>query len=223
MSTFLIITALIGFLLFGYYTIYKESKRLIEKLNFSAEYRNKFVELANNYFSKYDRFERKGEIDNQLYIWLTKNVNKIQAQVGQIGTIHYVAPFRQYQVTNYQVIINSLPKFRDGNVQDFDVNSVDDCLLRYIGQLEDYEKSIKEELKNPFVWFRQGIQEALILPLLIFKWFGIFNSSFFYKIKQSFFYKIFAGVMALITLLSGIVTIIIGMDQTMAWVKHFFK
>lgn len=223
MSTFLIIVVLTAFLFYGFLTIFKESKRIIDKLNFAVEYRNKFVEFANIYFSKYDRFERKGEVDNQLYVWLTKNVNKIQSQVGQNGTIHYVAPFRQYQISNYQVIINSIPKFRDGNVQEFDVNSVDDCLLRYIGQLEEYEKTINAELKNPFIWFRQGVQEALILPLLIFKWFGIFSSNFFYKIKQSLLYKIFSGIMALVTLFSGIVTIIVGWDQTIIWIKHFIN
>lgn len=210
-------------MILGFWTLFNRLNRIIDKLDFAIEYRNKFIEFVEHYFESYDRYKRKGEIRNDLYIWLTKNVNKIQQQVGQNGTMHYLAAFRQYQVNNYQIIINSLPKFRDGNVQDIDVNSVDDCLLRYIGQMEEYENKLKKEIRNPFIWFKQGFQEALSFPFLVLKWFDVFSAGIFYRIKENVFYKLFTGIMALVTLFSGLVTIIVGWDQTINWVHKVFK
>lgn len=42
------------------------------------------------------------------------------------------------------MVINSIPKLRDGTVQDFDINSVDDCLLSgLVTIIVGYEKFSK--------------------------------------------------------------------------------
>lgn len=223
MSTLFIILILTSILILGFLSLFRRFNRIVDEIDFATEYRNKFIEFVEHYFENYDRFARRGEIKNDLYVWLTKNVNKIQEQIGQVGTMHYLAPFRQYQISNYQIIINSIPKFRDGNIKDFDVNSVDDCLLRYLGQMENYENKLRKEVRNPFIWFKQGFREVLSYPFQILKFFDILSNGFIYKMKENIFYKLITGVIALITLLSCIVTIIVGWDQSIQWIEKILN
>jgi hypothetical protein len=133
----------------------------MKKIDFAAEYRNKYFEFANKYFQTYDRYSNSIDFDSDLYIWLTMNVNKIQSNLGNFGRMDIIAPYQAYSVSNYQIVINTLPKFRDGSILDFDTSSVDDCLLRYIGYLEDNKQYTEKDLKNPIVWFREGFQYLL--------------------------------------------------------------
>src|SRR5688572_22687597 len=76
-----------------------------ENLLFANEYRKQFVELANNFYKTYDRFDRKGEIHHEAYVWLTKNANKIQGLLGRTGLMEYIAPFQRYVISNYNIVL----------------------------------------------------------------------------------------------------------------------
>jgi hypothetical protein len=222
MTTTIIILGIVLIFLIGFIQVFKSNSRVLKKHEFASEYRNKFIDFTNKYFKNYDRWNQSGNLDGELYVWLTKNVSKIQNSVGQFGIMDYLAPFQTYQISNYQIIINTIPKFRDGQVKDFDVNSVDDCLLRYIGYLEEHNKETQKNLRNPIIWFRIGFQEIISIPLFILNWFGIFSKSRVNGIMGSTIYKIFTGIIALITLLSGIVTIIQGKEKTIELVNKIF-
>lgn len=207
----------------GFTQVYNRHSRVIAKLDFADEYRNKFVKFANKYFQNYVQWSRSGKLDSDLYVWLTMNVSKMQGNLGSMGVMEYIAPFQSYKVSNYQIVINTIPKFRDGNVQNFDVNIVDDCLLRYIGYMEEYRKDTLRNLRNPIVWFRIGFREVISIPFFILNWFGIISNQTVNFIKDSLIYKVIAGLIALITLVSGIVTIILGYDQTIEFVHKLLK
>jgi hypothetical protein len=164
--TLLIISAFLFVLVFGFVLVRKRYVRIVNKHSFAMEYRNKLVDLANRYFQTYEKYYSQGTLDNTLYIWLTKNVNQIQSDLGHLGTMHYMAPFQIYQISNYQIVINTLPKFRDGSIEPFDVNASDDCFIRYVGVLERSRESIEKQLRNPIIWFREGFQEMISLPLI---------------------------------------------------------
>ena len=134
-----------------------------------------------------------------------------------------MAPYRAYHVPRYQVIINTLPKFRDGTVKDFDVDSCDDCLLRYIGITEGVISLGRKNLRNPLIWFREGFQQLMSLPFHILNWFNILSDNSFSNLTNSFLFKLLSGIAGLITLASGIVTIIVGKDQTLVYFKHLFR
>mgnify|MGYP001138042494 FL=1 len=219
MTTTIIIIGIFLFFLIGFIQLYRIHSRTIKKHDFASEYRNKFIEFANKYFEQYDRWSKSGNLDNELYVWLTKNVSKIQSNVGSFGVMSYKPAFQNYMVNNYQLIINTIPKFREGQVENFDVTSVDDCLLRYIGHIEERSEVTLKNLKNPIIWFRVGFQEIISIPLLILNWFGIFSKRTVNGIMESTFYKIITGVIALITLLSGIVTIIQGKEKTIEFIN----
>jgi len=219
MITTIIISGILVIFIIGFVQVYNRHNRVVKKIDFAGEYRNKFVEFANKYFKNYDRWSRSGNFDGEQYVWLTMNVSRIQNYLGTFGIMDYIAPFQTYKVSNYQIVINTLPKFRDGSIQDFDVNSVDDSLLRYIGYLEEYQKETQRNLRNPVIWFREGFREILSIPIFILSWFGIISNRTLNSIKDSLIYKVISGLIALVTLVSGIVTIIVGYDQTLKFIN----
>ena len=222
MITTLIILTILSVIAIGFVLVYNRHSRIIKKIEFAGEYRNKFIEFANKYFKTYDRWSRSGDFDGELYVWLTMNVSKIQNYVGSFGEMTYKPAFQNYMINNYQIIINTIPKFREGQVENFDVGAVDDCLLRYIGHLEEYSKDTHKNLRNPIVWFREGFKEIMSIPIFILSWFGIISNRTVSSIKNSMIYKVISGFIALVTLVSGIVTIIVGYDQTREFVKKLF-
>lgn len=220
MVTAIIITGIILVLLIGFIDVFKRHFRVTEQIDFAGEYRNKFIELTNKFFQNYDRFSHSGNLDNELYVWLTMNVNKIQSNIGSFGVMSYKPAFQNYMINNYQIIINTLPKFREGQVEHFDAGSVDDCLLRYIGHLEECRKDTVKNLRNPIIWFREGFKEIISIPIFILSWFGIFSRRTVDSIKESVLFKIIAGLIALVTLASGLVTIFVGFDQTVEFLTR---
>lgn len=219
MITALIILGILTVFIIGFVQVYNRYSRVVKKIDFAGEYRNKFVHFANKYFQTSDGYHRRGDIDGELYVWLTMNGNKIQNDVGSFGVMSYQPAFQNYMINNYQIIINTVPKFREGHVENFDVGAVDDCLLRYIGYLEEYRKDTRKNVRNPIVWFREGFREVLSIPILIFNWFGIIGNQTVRSITNSLIYKILTGIMGLVTFVSGIVTIIVGYPETIEFVK----
>ena len=222
MTTTIIIIGILLIFLIGFIQLFRNHSNTIKKHEFASEYRNKFIEFANKYFEQYDRYSKSGNLDSELYVWLTKNVSKIQSNVGNFGVMSYKPAFQNYMINNYQLIINTIPKFREGQVENFDVTSVDDCLLMYIGHIEELSEETLKNLKNPIIWFRVGFQEIISIPLFVLNWFGIFSKRTVNGIMESTFYKILTGIIALITLLSGIVTIIQGKEKTIEFINKIF-
>lgn len=219
----LIILGILTIFIIGFVQVYLRHSRVVKKIDFAEEYRNKFVQFANKYFKKYDRYSHSGDFDGELYVWLTKNVIKIQNHVGLFGVMSYKPAFQNYMINSYEIISNTILKFREGQVENFDVGAVDDCLLRYIGYLENYSKDTLKNLRNPIVWFREGFREILSIPIFILSSFGILSNRTVNSIKDSLIYKVIAGLIALVTLVSGLVTIIVGYDQAIEFVTRLTR
>lgn len=220
MTSGTVIFAIFLVMLFGFIQVVRRNSSLLSKIKFTNDYRNKFIQFSNQYFETYDGFNKTGNVHGEQYIWLTMNVNKIQNMVGTFGVMIYKPSFRDYMINNYYIIINTIPKFREGPIESFDVNSVDDCLLRYLGHLEELLEDTQKNLKNPIIWFREGFKEIISIPIFLLNWFGIISNKRLSSIKTSVFYKIITGLIALVTLVSGIVTIVVGYDQTIEFIKN---
>jgi hypothetical protein len=206
----------------GFYTILNRLKGFQDDLKFAFEYRDKFVSFANTFLSTYNQFSHNGTVDNEKYIWLTKYVTKIQSDMGPFGIMDFIAPFQTFQVKNYQIVVNSIPKFRAQNIDKFEINSVDDSLLRYIGNLEEIINQVHKKIKNPIIWFQEGIQSILSLPLHILSWFGIISRQLIFKVKDNIIFKLITGIAGLVAFISGLVTIIVGKDETIEFIKRLF-
>lgn len=223
MSLTLII--IVGFILIaavGFFTLFSRYEKSKNSYEFAHLYRDKFIQLANIYMKGFDSFDKFGPVDPELYTWLTKNASKIQEEVGSLGIMNYIAPYRIYQIKNYEVIINTLPKFRNHQVQNLDIHSVDDCLLRYSGIIERFINTNRTRLGNPLIWFREGFRMILSLPFYFFNWFGLLSDRSVGKITTNNFYSFLAAIGSLVTFVSGVVTIIQGKEQTIALIKRVF-
>lgn len=219
----IIILGLVSIFIIGLIALFIRLFRVAKKIEFAGEYRNKFIEFANKFVKTYDRFGSSGDFDGEMYVWLTMNVTKIQDMLGSFGIMTFKPAFANYMVNEYQIIANALPKFREGKIDNFDVNSVDDCLLRFLGNLEDYKVDIIKKMKNPFVWFREGFNEIFRLPILLFYWFGIFGQRTMNTIISSLLFKLISGLFALTAFISSVVTIIIGYDKTLEIIQKFME
>ena len=222
MVTAFIILGILAVFIIGFVKVYNFHSIVIKNIDFASEYRSKFADFSKKYFKTYERWNYSGDVDYKLYEWLTMNVFKIQNNIGPFGIITYKPPFTNYMIDNYQIIINTLPKFRNGQVEIYDANMVDDCLLRYIGHLEEYRKVTQKDLRNPIVWFREGFREIMSIPIFILSWFGIISNQTVNSINNSSIYKVISGLIALVTLVSSVVTIIVGYDQTIEFVNRLF-
>ena len=220
MTTTIVIIGILLIFFVGFIQLFKTNSQIIKKHEFASDYRNKFIDFTNKYFEQSDRGNKSGSFDNELYVWLTKNVTKIQNNIGGFGIMSYKPAFQNYMINNYELIVNTIPKFRKGEVEGFDITSVDDCLLRYIGHIEERSKHTLNNLRNPIIWFRIGFQEIISIPLFVLNWFGIFSKRRVNGIMESTIYKIFTGIIALITLISGIVTIIQGKEKTIEFINR---
>ena len=218
------ITGLIILLIIGFVRIFNNRRNIILEYEFIIEFKENFVIFTNNFFKDYDAvFRENKNFNSELYTWLTKNVYKVQNMLGSSGMMAYVVPLHRYKVSNYQIIINTLPKFRNGTIEELDIISVDDCLLRYIGKLEEKICRFKKELKNPLVWFKMGIEGIISIPLYVFSIFGIISNEIIYKIIKSTGYKIINGMMSIVTLIEFIAMIITGKSLIIQLIKNFFS
>lgn len=187
-----------------------------KEIEFTYEFRNKFVEFSNQYLGQTQTF------NSQIYEWLMTNTVKIQTIVGYNGIIEYIAPFNKYVVPNYHIIANSIPKFRDGTVSNLDIQWVDDCLLRRMGVLKEKIKKDNREIRNPFMWFGKGIKNLISFPIYMISWLGIIPVKSALKITSNAFFNFISGIASLIVIISGIVTIVEGWDSVIKFIERFF-
>ena len=218
------ILSLLFILITGYLSINQNLQKHKENHSFVIEYRNRFIDLSNSFTEFKSRFYQTEErINPEEYAWLTRNADKVQSLLGHIGRMHYIAPFRAYEIKNYEIILNTLPKFLERTAESFDINYVYNCLLRFDGIMEIKSISLEKAIKNPFIWFRQGIQNIFDILIYILNWFGILNDNKVTKILTNSIYKFITGIFALVAFVSGIVTIIQGKDITIQFFKQLFQ
>lgn len=213
--TLIIILSFLAVFAIGLITLVRRRNSLFEKREFTNHYRNEFVKFAN-------RYNGEGVIDTERHTWLTLNSNRAQSIIGVHGVMEYIMPFNRGLISNYQVILNTLPMFHTGMAKAFDVNAVADALLRYIGVADHKLEEQAKRLRNPFIWFAEGMRQVLSFPVRLLYWFDIISKDAVERTTANMFFRIVAGVVAFAAFASSIVTIIQGWDQTLALVKGLF-
>lgn len=199
-------------LIIGYVQTRSEYKDLRKRKDLIVEFGNKFNEFC-----------KQSEFDNQLYFWLVQNSVLVQSELGSFGIVAYKPPSANYMIPNYQVIVNLIPElrrektdnsmFRDMAIYHEHANLCLEVLIRYLGLLEKWLGEATIELRNPFIWLRNGVQAVLLIPLYLLNWFGVLGKSTIGKFTQNIFFKSISAIVAIIGLLSSLVTIIIGWDE----------
>jgi hypothetical protein len=179
--------------------------------------RKAFLREFMSLFGRY--FQSNGQ-DEALYVELTQRLSRMQRQIGGHGILYmFRPPFANFAYRDFPILLNLLPEYRT-SANDWALRSqashyasaIRDCLLRYSGSLEELEADSRSELKNPFIWFREGVRTFLALPFRLLRSLGILSGETESEIRSSKLARIGAGVLALVTLAAGIVQIVTGWD-----------
>jgi hypothetical protein len=131
----------------------------------------------------------------------------MQIDLGTFGSYGWNKEYYMHSSFPFQILINTLAKFRNNTIRIEDVNSVDDCFMRYLGDLEERTKKIRGQLFNPFVWCREGIIELIIIPIRLLYLLNIINNAKVEKIKYGKIYSVLSSVLVLTTFTANLVTI----------------
>lgn len=207
----------IGIIILGFIMKLIELNDAVKRTDFTNQYRNKFISFINETIS--DK-----SFNQQLYYELTSDVKAMQYELGSDGVYAYaVDNLKGFSTSNYQALINFLPELRDvlNNQDNFvimsrynqSVKDCDDMFIRHLGSLNEYEKSIRKKLFNPFSCFSDGMRFIVSLPILLLNWFGLISDEHTRKAKRSWFIKFLNFVIILIGLIGTIMSIILGWNE----------
>lgn len=209
----ILVLCIVATLAIGFISIRRQALKQVSLHSFAVEYRKEFENVLLS--------RGTGTIDREKLGWLIKHSDKMQSQLGIIGIMDYKPAYQTYVIRGYHIIINTVIRLDDQDLQLDEVRSVDNALLRQIGSIENENEVTRSNLTNPFKWFSEGIRNIVSIPFYMLSWFGILGTSTVSKIISTAFFKVVAGIIAFIGLVSSIVTIIQGKDQTMQFVKQY--
>ena len=99
-----IILGFVTLLLIGFVSLFRDFMLLVEKRDLLAEFRQRFVKFAVEYFDK-------DKMDNKEYQWLLENIDEVSSILGGADTMTYRPAFANYVINNYQLLINLIPSF----------------------------------------------------------------------------------------------------------------
>ncbi len=201
MATGLFLTAIFLLGLYKTFKIHTYHKTL---LNFANEFHGRFTQFTNNY--------TEGRASNDNYIWLSKKSGQMQADLAGNGYIEFLDRNIGIHVPQYQLIVNSIPKFRDQSINSWEIAACENCLLRHIGTYERQLANINKDFKNPITWFRRGMTFILQIPVKLLQWFGLINNKATSSIIESRPFKLFSALTTIVTFTVGITTLIIRKD-----------
>lgn len=193
-------------------------RKRIDEYDFANEYYEKFSHLIS------DVFERK-TFKNKEYNWLMSNSDKMQYILGDAGIISYKEYNMLYK--NIPILLNVMNEImsyvNDTNIVENDIKMINWCqnaFLRKIGILDEYIKNVPKKLLNPFFDLASGIKYILSIPLNILYSIGLISYNGKNKIEQNILFKLISGIISLLTILSMIMTIVVGWEDFINIIKN---
>ena len=217
MDRLLVIGVIVVLLAIGFIRVVARIRETKRKKEFAEEFVTRLIQYVMSEGS-----------DHESYVWLTHRSAKMQSQSGIFGIARsYRPPFEGYVIPNYQIIVNALPELRR-SLEDSILSSqarqystmIQECLIRYIGVLDDQLERSGQDRMNPLIWLREGVQLVMVIPVFILNWVGLVTTATVARISDSTLLKMFSGLIALIGLLSAIVSAVIGWEDFVAIVRQ---
>ena len=196
-------------------------KKMKENYIFINDYYKKFQNLIDNVFEK-------NNIKSRDYAWLMTNCDKMQYILGESGIISYIEGGRYYN--NIPLLLNVMNEItsyvNNPLVGENEIKMVQWCqnaFLRKTGILNDYIKNETKRIYNPLYSLSAGIKFILLIPVEILNSIGLISNNGKNKINDNKIVKILSGILSLITILSAIITIVIGWNNFVEIIKAFFN
>lgn len=206
MDRFIPIAVIVTILVLGFISVKRKQYNLLQKLSF-----------ANTFLEKLDVLWRDRQNRGEIYTWLVLNSEKMQSQTGRAGiSAQYRPPYANYMISNYYIIINTIHELRswlDDSLGIKYTEMIQNTILRHNGVLMNELEQLETQLRNPLVWFRNGVRFILSLPFYLLREFGLLGSGTSAHILASRSFNFLASIVALIGFISAIVGLVIGWDD----------
>lgn len=223
----IIITILIVVL--GHVILRLKRKDYEERREFTIEFQNNFIKMIDGYCST-------GQFDPNLYGKFIHDVDKIQEELGLDGVVaEYYDPLRKVGSKNYQIFVNLPNELRimNGIMSDMrnsilvgrfnqTIGLCDDSLRRHGGNIDRAIEDINRRQNNPISCFGEGIRWIVGLPGNALVWIGIVSPEKLRMVCDKPIAKLVGNLFALIGLISSIITIILGWQETVAVITGAF-
>lgn len=186
-------------------------------------------QFAKEFFLQLMTYINSHGSDFEAYNWLIRRSTKMQKQMGGFGILaSYARAHSSRQYLNYQVILNMLPALNRSYAEPLSAISgtslnyaknLHECMVRYLGVLEDRQEMLFAELKNPIICFRNGVSLVVGIPVRVVGWLGLISSEVVRSILSARAFKFISGVVALIGLVSSIIGIATGWGQFLVMIQ----
>lgn len=186
-------------------------------------------QLMVEFLNKLKSYVESGDTGSNSYTWLLENSYKVQSTLGEYGIAgSYKPPFANYMYKNYPIILNVLPELRQtidrrSRTSYENYRTLHDTVVKYRGALQETIKSVKKELRNPIVWFFNGIQFLLYIPLQLLMWSGLLSSNLVSRIENSIFFKLFSFIVGTAGFISSIITIVAEWENIIYFITSLFQ
>lgn len=218
----------------GFIRAAKHHRIILGKYEFACNYREKFMQMVTEYFyseipasdelnseeTNPEEMNKKTGFNQDVYDWLMKNVTKMQNDLGKYGLVKNKGDVQRFETRGFPIYTNIVPKLRNGDLTQEDVNSADDCMLKYLGHAEDRIRFFEDSFKNPIVWMRAGILIFLSIPLLILSCFDIVNRRWVNRILDSSIYKMLVGAFTLTGFIVGGTLMVIHKEKVNEFLNY---
>jgi hypothetical protein len=211
-----------GICLIGILSILLDNKKLNDRIDYTNEFINKYREFSNGLYQQ--------NMNEELYQWLRLRSSKMQIMLGNFGIASmYKPPFSNIAYNDYQIVVNGLSEIRkeyvmvNSNLSYQNLNEliriVDDCLVSFLGFLQDEHQDILTNLKNPIIWLREGIRSIVIFPVAFIYWSGLIKYNTYSRLSNNLVVRILTAIVALIGFISSIITISLGHEVLLQFLK----
>lgn len=217
----------LGIIVIGFISKFLELIRISTRIEFTRDYRDKFVKFVNEIVSQQN-------FNQALYFELTTKVKEMQGELGDDGIYAYMKDNLQgVVIKDYQLLINFLPETKEilDNLDDLtlikrydkSVRDCDDMFIRHLGTLESEINLIRKSAFNPFSLFAEGTRTIILSPFLLLSWFGFISIEKTYKARKNPAFAIFHFIITILSFIGTIITIVVGWNDFWEIVYNFLK
>jgi hypothetical protein len=205
-------------LILGFVMIRRDYYILEKNYEFVQEYLNRFTVFTNRFGSS----GAHGIVFSE-YDWLLRRSTKVQRTIGAFGVHIYVDWLTGFKNNSYELIVNILPKFPDASVESQLIIVAHQSLTRYLGDIEDKTQELAQDLRNPLICLKVGINTMFQFPLWLLKWFGLLSEHTVVRASQSWLFKFFVFATAFAGFISSLITIADGWDKLLPFFMRVAK
>lgn len=205
-------------LIIGY--VKTRSNKIIstEQLEFIVDFFDRLIDFDKSFSASYDSWTGHGNCDTESYRWLLRNADRAQSLIGTVG-LGRMYHQNGYVVNSYPVLIGAINEYKQMYPQRNIIDTAINSLNRGIGISERKKEEYDKKVRRPHLLLKEGIRTIFLLPLVCLQYIGIFNTKRLTSIKSS---SVFDKIVAIITIVSGIVTIVKDYNELLKLMKLVF-